>query len=141
MDGQAPMAKLNVEILTPDRRVAVLSADEVVAPAAEGLYGVLPGHSPFLGLLSAGPLTVKSGGQVEAWFVAGGFLEVSEDSVRVLADLAEPLASLDADNASVRLREAEARLAALPAGDAGLAAAAEAVQRERSRLYTARTRG
>jgi hypothetical protein len=47
---------------------------------------------------------------------------------------------LDAASASARLREAEARLNALPAGDPGLAAAAEAVQRERSRLYTAQTR-
>jgi F-type H+-transporting ATPase subunit epsilon len=134
------MAKLNVEIVTPERRVAVLSADEVVAPAAEGLYGVLPGHSPFLGLLAAGPLTVKEGGQTQAWFVAGGFFEVSEDTVRILPDQAEPLASLDTASASARLREAEERLNALPAGDPGLAAATEAVQRERSRLYTAQTR-
>jgi len=134
------MAKLNVEIVTPERRVATLSADEVVAPAAEGLYGVLPGHSAFLGLLSAGPLTVRSAGQTEGWFVAGGFFEVAEDTVRVLADYAEPLASLDVEGASVRLRDAERRLASLAAGDPGLAAAAEAVQRERSRLYTARSR-
>jgi F-type H+-transporting ATPase subunit epsilon len=139
--GLADMAKLNVEIVTPERRVAVLTADEVVAPAAEGLYGVLPGHSAFLGLLSAGPLTVKSAGQTDAWFVAGGFFEVAEDTVRVLADTAEPLASLDVESARVRLREAEERFRALQPGDAGLAAAAEAVQRERSRLYTASTRG
>ena len=134
------MAKLNVEIVTPERRVAQLTADEVVAPASEGLYGVLPGHSAFLGLLAAGPLTVRTGGQTEGWFVAGGFFEVAEDTVRVLADSAEPLASLDVEGASARLREAEGRYAALAAGDPGLDAAAEAVQRERSRLYTARQR-
>jgi F-type H+-transporting ATPase subunit epsilon len=134
------MAKLNVEIVTPERRVATLSADEVVAPAAEGLYGVLPGHSAFLGLLAAGPLTVRTGGQTESWFVAGGFFEVAEDTVRILPDQAEPLASLDVTSAGARLREAEERLHALPVGDPGLAAAAEAVQRERSRLYTAQTR-
>lgn len=134
------MAKLNVEIVTPERRVATLSADEVVAPAAEGLYGVLPGHSAFLGLLAAGPLTVRTGGQTESWFVAGGFFEVAEDTVRILPDQAEPLASLDVSAATTRLREAEERFNALPAGDPGLGAAAEAVQRERSRLYTAQTR-
>lgn len=131
---------LNVEIVTPERRVATLTADEVVAPAANGLYGVLPGHSAFLSVLSAGPLTVRSGGQTDGWFVAGGFFEVSEDTVRVLADYAEPLASLDVEGASARLREAEQRLAALPSGDAGLGLAAEAVERERARLYTAQTR-
>lgn len=135
------MATLNVEILTPERRVAVLTADEVVAPAAEGLYGVLPGHSAFLSVLGAGPLSVRSGGQTERWFVAGGFFEVSEDTVRVLADEAEPLASLDVEGARTRLREAEQRFSALPAGDGGLEAAAEAVERERARLYTASTRG
>jgi F-type H+-transporting ATPase subunit epsilon len=134
------MAKLNVEIVTPERRVAVLTADEVVAPAADGLYGVLPGHSAFLALLSAGPLTVKTAGKSEVWFVAGGFFEVSQDTVRVLADLAEPLASVDVEGASTRLREAEQRFSALPAGDPGLDAAAAGVQRERSRLNTARNR-
>ena len=135
------MAKLSVEIVTPERRVATLSADEVVAPAAEGLYGVLPGHSAFLGLLSAGPLTVRTGGQTEGFFVAGGFFEVAEDRVRVLADYAEPLASLDVEGAAARLREAEERRAALGPTDTGLAAADEAVRRERARLYTARTKG
>jgi F-type H+-transporting ATPase subunit epsilon len=134
------MAKLNVEIVTPERRVATLTADEVVAPAAEGLYGVLPGHSAFLGLLAAGPLSVRTGGQTESWFVAGGFFEVAEDTVRILPDQAEPLASLDVASATTRLREAEERFQALPAGDPGLSAAAEAVQRERSRLYTAQSR-
>jgi F-type H+-transporting ATPase subunit epsilon len=134
------MATLNVEIVTPERRVASLSADEVVAPAANGLYGVLPGHSAFLSVLSAGPLTVRTGPQTEGWFVAGGFFEVSEDTVRILADHAEPLASLDVAGASTRLREAEQRFSALPPGDAGHGAAAETVERERARLYTAQTR-
>jgi len=134
------MAKLNVEIVTPERKVAVLSADEVVAPSSNGLYGVLPGHSAFLGLLAAGPLTVRSGGQTEGWFVSGGFFEVAEDSIRVLADHAEPLASLDVAGAETRLREAERAYAALGPLDEGHRAAAEAVQRERSRLYTARQR-
>jgi len=134
------MAKLNVEIVTPERRVAQLTADEVVAPAADGMYGVLPGHSPFLGLLAPGPLRVRSGGKTEEWFVSGGFFEVNEDLVRILPDEVEPLSALDAEVAAARLREAEERLKALPAGDPGLAAAEAAAQRERSRLDTARKR-
>ena len=83
---------------------------------------------------------MRTGGQTEGWFVAGGFLEVSEDTVRILADEAQPLASLDVEAASARLREAEQRFGALAPGDAGLPAAAEAVERGRARLYTARTR-
>jgi F-type H+-transporting ATPase subunit epsilon len=134
------MAKLNVEIVTPERRLASLSADEVVAPAADGLYGVLPGHSAFLSTLSAGPLTVRTSQQTEAWFVAGGFFEVAEDTVRVLADYAEPLAALDVEGATARLREAEQRLQSLPEGDVGRTAAEGAVRRESARLYTARSK-
>ena len=57
------MAKLNVDIVTPERRLISTHADEVVAPAAEGLYGVRPGHSPFLSTLSPGPLTVRDGSE------------------------------------------------------------------------------
>jgi len=59
----------------------------------------------------------------------------------VLADEAEPLSSLDVEGARTRLREAEQRFSALPPGDGGLKVAAEAVERERARLYTASTRG
>jgi F-type H+-transporting ATPase subunit epsilon len=103
------MAKLNVDIVTPERRLLSTSADEVVAPAAEGLYGVRPGHSPFLSSLSPGPLTVREGGSTQAWFVSGGFVEVQNDTVLVLADQAEPAASIDVESASAALREAEQR--------------------------------
>jgi len=111
------MAKLNVDIVTPERRLVSAPADEVVAPAAEGLYGVRPGHTPFLSLLMPGPLTVREGANTQAWFVAGGFFEVQNDKVLVLADEAEPLASIDLESASRALHEAEQSLAALGSGD------------------------
>ncbi|HSP18987.1 MAG TPA: ATP synthase F1 subunit epsilon [Myxococcaceae bacterium] len=135
------MAKLNVDIVTPERRLASLPADEVVAPAAEGLYGVLPGHSPFLSTLAPGPLTVRDGGNTQAWFVAGGFVEVQGDVVLVLADQAEPAAAIDIDTATTSLREAEQRLAALGPGDPKSAAEAARVQRERGRVAAARAGG
>jgi F-type H+-transporting ATPase subunit epsilon len=135
------MAKLNVDIVTPERRLASVHADEVVAPAAEGLYGVRPGHSPFLSSLSAGPLTVRDGTNAQAWFVAGGFIEVQGDTVLVLADQAEPAASIDLEAASTALREAEQRLAALGPGDPKAAAEIARVQRERGRVAAARAAG
>ena len=135
------MAKLNVDIVTPERRLVSMHADEVVAPAAEGLYGVRPGHSPFLSSLSPGPLTVREGTSTQAWFVAGGFLEVQNDTVLVLADQAEPAASIDLESASQALREAEQRLAALPPGDPKTATETIRVQRERARVAAARAGG
>ncbi|MGZ6070925.1 MAG: ATP synthase F1 subunit epsilon [Myxococcaceae bacterium] len=135
------MAKLNVDIVTPERRLASMPADEVVAPAAEGLYGVRPGHSPFLSTLSPGPLTVRDGSNTQAWFVAGGFVEVQGDAVLVLADQAEPAASIDLETASTVLREAEQRLAALGPGDPKTPAETARVQRERARVAAARAGG
>jgi F-type H+-transporting ATPase subunit epsilon len=135
------MAKLNVDIVTPERRLISTAADEVVAPAAEGLYGVRPGHSPFLSTLAPGPLTVRDGTNTQAWFVAGGFLEVQNDTVLVLADQAEPAASIDLEGATTALREAEQRLAALGPGDPKAAAETARIQRERARVAAARAGG
>ena len=76
------MAKLKVEVVTPERRLVQMEADEVIAPGAEGLFGVRPGHAPFLSLLMPGPLTVKNGGKTELFFVAGGFVEVGRSEER-----------------------------------------------------------
>ena len=135
------MAKLKVDIVTPERRLASIHADEVVAPAAEGLFGVRPGHSPFLSSLSPGPLTVREGATTQAWFVSGGFVEVQNDTVLVLADQAEPASSIDLESASAALREAEQRLAALGPGNPKAAAEMARVQRERARVAAARAGG
>jgi F-type H+-transporting ATPase subunit epsilon len=135
------MAKLNVDIVTPERRLISAPADEVVAPAAEGLFGVRPGHAPFLSTLAPGPLTVRDGTNTQAWFVAGGFVEVQNDRVLVLADQAEPAASIDVEGATAALREAEQRLAALGPGDPKAAAETARIQRERARVAAARASG
>lgn len=135
------MAKLNVDIVTPERRLVSMTADEVVAPAAEGLYGVLPGHSPFLSALAPGPLTVREGGSTQAWFIGGGFVSVQGDAVLVLADEAEPAAAIDLATASEALREAERRLAAIGPADPKAAAETARLQRARARVAAARAGG
>jgi F-type H+-transporting ATPase subunit epsilon len=131
------MAKLNVDIVTPERRLVSAPADEVIAPAGDGLYGVRPGHSPFLSLLMPGPLTVREGSSTQAWFVAGGFFEVQNDKVLILADEAEPLAGIDIESATRALRDAEQALAALGPG-VSRSGAEYRVQRERARLAAVR---
>jgi F-type H+-transporting ATPase subunit epsilon len=79
-------AKLDVEIVTPERLVAKLQADEVIAPGADGLFGVRPGHTAYLAVLKAGPLTVRDGKATTVYQVAGGFVEAGPGLVRVLAD-------------------------------------------------------
>ena len=106
------MSSLNVEIVTPERRVLQVEADEVIVPGADGLFGVRPRHIAYLAVMQPGLLTVKEGGGVEQrFYVAGGFTEVADDHVRVLADVAEPLDSIEVAGAQQRVSDAETKLA------------------------------
>jgi F-type H+-transporting ATPase subunit epsilon len=104
------MARLTVEIVTPERRLAQLTADEVIAPGALGLFGVRPGHVPYLSVLQPGPLTVRDGATTSLYFVGGGFVEAGAEIVRVLADSAEPQKDIDTAAAQKRIVDAEAKL-------------------------------
>jgi len=80
---------LHVEVVTAERELYNGEADLVSAPSAEGRIGILPQHAALLTLLVPGELRIKLGGEEEPLFVSGGFLEVFEDTVTILADTAE----------------------------------------------------
>ena len=80
---------MRVTLISPDKSVYDGEAQAVVVPAYDGLVGVLPGHAPFVALLGAGPLTVNHGGGVRRYKVAGGFVQVADDVVRVVAERAD----------------------------------------------------
>ena len=111
------MAKLNVEIVTPERRLVQLTADEVIAPGADGLFGVRPGHTPYLSVMQPGPLSVREGATTTIYFVSGGFVEAGPEAVRVLADSAEVANTIDVPAAQKRIAEAETKLKAFEVTD------------------------
>ena len=61
-------------------------ADAVVAPAFDGEVGILPNHAPFMTLLGEGTLTVRLAGSTSRFSVRGGFLQVVDNQVRVVAE-------------------------------------------------------
>jgi len=61
-------------------------ADAVVAPAFDGDVGILPNHAPFMTLLGEGTLTVRQAGSTRRFRVRGGFLQVVDNQVRVVAE-------------------------------------------------------
>ncbi len=122
--------KLTVEIVTPERRLLTAETEEVVIPGAEGLFGVRPGHTPYLALMGAGTLTVR-GAPDRAWFIAGGFAEVSANKVVILADRAEPVAEIDVAAAQKRLDEAQAKLPTVSPEEAQALSAQVALERAR----------
>ena len=130
------MAKLNVEIVTPERRLAQLAADEVIAPGAEGLFGVRPGHTAYLSVLQPGPLTVRDGANKTVYFVAGGFVEAGPQAVRVLADSAELATAIDVAAAQKRIAEAETRLKGFEVTDPRATEQREVIAREKRRIET-----
>jgi F-type H+-transporting ATPase subunit epsilon len=131
------MAKLKVEVVTPERRLVQLEADEVIAPGADGLFGVRPGHAPLLSLLQAGPLTVRAGASSELFFVAGGFVEVGGAHVRVLADAAQPAKEIDVAATQKRVSDAEAALKTFEVTDPKAQVQRDLVRVEKKRLEVA----
>ena len=134
------MARLKVDLVTPERRVLAADADEVIAPGAEGLFGVRAGHTPYLAVMQAGPLTVREGTASQRFFVSGGFVEVGDDAVRVLADSAEQLEGIDLEGAKKRVAEAEKKLAELSPSLPAYAAQQQLLRREKARLDVASKR-
>jgi F-type H+-transporting ATPase subunit epsilon len=128
------MAKLKVEIVTPEKRVLSVQADEVIVPGARGLFGVRPGHTPFLTLMEPGWMTLKEGATVQRYYLAGGFVEVASDTVRILADQAETEAEVDLEAAKKRLEVAQSTLKGMSPDDARFQVEAATVKRETARI-------
>jgi F-type H+-transporting ATPase subunit epsilon len=84
------------ELVSPEKLLVSQPAEMVVVPGAEGDFGVLPRHAPFLSTVRPGIIAIYKGNAVqERIFVAGGFAEVTETRLTVLAQEAVPLAELD----------------------------------------------
>lgn len=87
------MASLfKLSILTPEKTVFEGDVQYVEAPGTEGYFGVLANHAALVSALASGTLTVRAAnGSEERWDVAGGFIEVSNNSATVLADAVGPV--------------------------------------------------
>lgn len=102
---------IHVEIVTAERELYSGEADAVQAPGSEGELGILPRHAALLTTLTPGVLSIKLAGAEDTIFVSGGFLEVSNNNVTVLADAAEHAEDIDHARAEEARRHAQERLA------------------------------
>src|SRR5512146_3443229 len=101
---------LSLDIVTPERRVLSVTCDEVRAPGVAGGFGVRRDHEPFMTSLEPGRLTYVEGGREHHYAVGGGFLQVADNRVIVLADTAESAADIDAERARRAFQEAQEKL-------------------------------
>ncbi len=77
---------MRVTVISPEAAVFDGEAESVSAPAFDGQVGILPRHAPFMTLLGEGQLVVRQAGGARAFRVKGGFLQVVDDRVRVVAE-------------------------------------------------------
>ncbi len=111
------MALLHFELVSPQRVVFSGEVDQVDVPGAEGDFGVLAGHAPLVTVLRLGILTVFSGGNAQKIVVLGGFAEVSEKGLTVLADLAESVEEIDRGMIARHITDMEERAAKMEPGN------------------------
>ncbi len=128
---------LTLDIVTPERRVLSVTTDEVRAPGAQGGFGVRLDHEPFMTSLAPGRLTYLEGGQEHHYAVGGGFLQVAENRVIVLADTAEAAGDIDVERARRAFQEAQDRLLKMTEQDETHAVESARVQRAAARLSVA----
>src|ERR1700693_6240109 len=95
-----------IEIATPERLLAREQAIRAQIPAADGYIGVLPDHAPLLSELGIGAMTYTTPGDHRfSLAVRGGFLEINNNVVRVLVDIAEKADEIDVSQAEKDLKK------------------------------------
>ena len=131
------MASLRLEIITAERIVLTEEMVESVrVPGADGVVGILPRHAPLMTALAPGELIMRKGEEEESFFVTGGFLEVRDNQVAVLADASERAEEIDIARAEEARHRAEEALSEKRDG-AELAVAEAAMRRALIRLRLA----
>ena len=106
--------RLKLTVVSPERALVDAEADEVQVPGLNGYFGIRPGHAALFSELMIGRLSYTQGSRTESLALAGGFVEVLDNQVRVLATVAESPEDID----PTRARDALGRAQALLKGDA-----------------------
>ena len=117
--------KLQFDLVSPERALRSASVAMVVVPGAEGDFGVLAGHAPFMSTIRPGAINVYAdsiGDVPERIFIDGGFAEVSDTGLTILAERAMPVSEIDIEAVARDLAVART------AGDTRRIASLEAMQ-------------
>jgi F-type H+-transporting ATPase subunit epsilon len=134
------MAKIHLQLVTPERTLMTQEIDSLVCPTSEGQITILPGHVPLISTLVSGELVAKTSDSESNIHVAGGFVQVQDGGkeIVVLADTAEHFYEIDIARAEEAKEEAEKTLLEQNLSDEEYAFAATALQKNLSRIRIAR---
>src|SRR5882724_7374814 len=126
--------QLQLDIVTPDRSVLAETVEMVTLPGFGGELGILPGHTPLISRLQTGVLSYVKDGRTFQLHVSGGFVEVNDDRVSVLAEIAERPEEIDAARARLARERLEKQLSSLSGSEEDFEKARAKLERSMVRL-------
>lgn len=109
--------KMSFELVSPERKLATGEADLVVIPGMDGDLGAMADHAPTLTTLRPGIVAVTNGSETKEYFVLGGFVEISGNTISVLAEEATEKHEMTRESLDKRIEHARAELDELDAED------------------------
>ncbi len=132
------MEFLNLQLTLPQRSFPSVAVRSIMLPLIDGYATLLPLHTKFLSVLGTGIVTIEeaASGAKQSFFVSGGFVEVNQDQVNILADVSEQASSIDKARAMEALRRAE-QLLKSQREDTDIVRAQAALLRASSRIAAA----
>lgn len=108
---------MHLEIVTPERVVLSEDVDQINAPTVDGRVGILPRHEPLLTILDVGEMSIIKDGVSTPYALSGGFMEVLNNRVMILADTVERADEIDEARAAAARQRAEDAMAARQSGE------------------------
>jgi F-type H+-transporting ATPase subunit epsilon len=125
---------IHLDILTPEKTVFSDSIETVTAPGSLGEFGVLPGHAALVTTLETGEVAIKKDNR-EYWLaISGGFAEVGNDKVTILAEAAELAHEIDTKRAEAAKIQAEEKLKSLSSDDSQFSEVVLALKKATNRI-------
>ena len=104
------MSQLHLKIVTPEKMIFDEEVNQVNVSTEQGQIGILPNHANLMAKLKAGELVIKKGGKVDSLAIGDGFLQVSDNTLTVMTDLASYAADIDERAVEEAKKRAEAAL-------------------------------
>jgi len=126
--------RIQLDVITPERRLLSETVDAVTVPGMNGEIGILPGHTPLISQLQTGVLTYTQGTTIHRMLVSGGFVEVNDERVSVLADIAERPDEVDATQARQEREAAEKALGSFSGSEEEMTQMRTRLERAAARL-------
>ena len=104
------MAELNLNIVTPSKKIFSGEIKSITVPGTVGNFQVLRGHAPIISTLEVGVIKIELGNETNFYATGGGTVEVKDNEILLLADSIEKCEEIDVERAKAAEERARKRL-------------------------------